>query len=397
MTLEQADKIADVILSAPEVYGSPPTMFPLATSFESGKYWSEGTVRNSAWLIGLPDLSDTPFARGVYSCRYGFRESYSSIISTWGYTDFGTGKWSGRYVTLDDIKMMAYVGIENYRAKILGHRWRFNEKGINTVNDTYAYRRGSIVRQDDGKRWVKCRDNNVTPIPGVTIDGWVGSKGTGTALDPIRWVPMTRRQAFKKPLVESVPLLDGVSVPLDKVTRFIKAATIVGQNDLVQLRNVWDYSSLGETISNVLNWEQLYPLNGEGRMVVYISEEDGLEKASDESVVAEKSIVWGTSNTLPIYEAWYKNPSGETISWSSFSPIHGAELQGQVGGMVTRHACAFRSSFIPLAEGRPYYVYIKREESRAGCWRRSDFPEDGYASGKLVVFRVKTDPLARRF
>lgn len=397
MTIEQADKIADVILSAPEVYGAPPTMFPPASGIKSGRVWGEGNVKNSAWLIGLPVPNEKPVGSGVYSCRYGFRESYSSIISTWGYTDFGTSGGSGRYVTFDDIKMMAYVGIENYRAKILGHRWRFNEKGINTVNDySNAYRRGSIVRQDDGKRWVKCRDKNVMPIPGVTIDGWVGRN------DPFYWVAMTRRQGFKKPLVEHIPLLAGVSVPLDKVTRFVKAATIVGQNDLVQLRNVWDQSSLGETHSNAFSLSSDYPLNGEGRMVVYISEVDGLDKERDESVVEEKSIVWVTSNTLPVYNAYYNTKSGEQRSWSSLSPIQSLkELSASIDmrdyGMWTNHVCAFRSDFIPLAEGRTYYVYIKREESRAGCFRRSDFPADGDAGGRLVVVRVKTDTLARRF
>lgn len=393
MTIEEADKIADVILSAPEVYDSPPTKFPAASGATSDlKAYGEATVPNAAWMLGLPTSYSSSPIKGVYSCKYGFQNGYESLIKTWDYTQTGHYDDGGRYVTFDDIKMMAYVGIENYRAKLHGHRWRFNEKGINTVNDTWAYQRGSIVRQDDGKRWIKCRSGNVIPIPGVTIDGWVGTKGDRTMF----WRPMTRRQAFKNPVAEYVPLIEGVDFPTEKVTRLVKAATIEGHNDLVQLRNVWDYADMNGKSSESIIVNTTSRLNYEGRMVVYVSELDGLDKKKYSNDIEEKSIVWVTSNTIPVYSVKYKAYDGGIEGYSSLEPINLNTYGSSLTWNSTSTARVFRSSFIPLAEGRQYHIYIKREDSRiyTSKFKSEDVNMKG---GNLVVVRVKTDAKAMNF
>lgn len=384
MTIEQADKIADVILSAPKVYDTPPTKFPAASGMTSDfRAYGEAGILNSAWLLGLSN---------VYCCKYGFQQGYETQIKTWDYTQIGQNLKEGRYVTFDDIRMMAYVGIENYRAKLHGHRWRFNEKGINTVNDTGSYQRGCIVRQDDGKRWVKCRSGNVIPIPGVTIDGWVGTKGDRTMF----WRPMTRRQAFKKPVAEHVPLLEGVDLPVENVTRLVKAATIEGKNDLVQLRNVWDYADMNGKKSESLITNGLSQLNYEGRMVVYVSEVDGLEKKKDIEDVKANSIVWVTSNTIPIYSVQYRGYNGAVEGYQSLSPITVNPSDRTILGKYTTIAKSFRSSFIPLAKGRLYYIYIQREDSRIYV-SKYNANNGNMKGGNLVVVRVQTDAKAMNF
>lgn len=394
MTLEQADKIADVILSAPTVYDAPPTKFPRASGITSDRFlYSETNITDCAWFCGLPNLEGVQ--DGVYSCTGGFNEGYEIPISEWKDTHLTTYGKGGRYATLDDIRMMAYVGIENYRAKAMGHRWRFNEKGVNTVNDSYGgYGRGSIVRQEDGKRWIKCRDNNIIPIPGVTIGRWVGRKGGTSSTDPLLWSPLIRRQAFKNPTAEHVPLYDSVNIPFDKTTRLIKAASLVGHNDLVQFRNVWDPVDMPEgTSSAAIFWNADRLLNYEGTMIVRISEVDGLEEENDKSVVEAKSSVWMTSSTIPIYTVTYRNGSGTNNRIYSQTPIQFDN--NSVLSRDTIHANACRSSFVPLKEGTTYYIYIDRIDSRA--YFNPNFYDKDMMGGNLVVVRVPTSTLAPKF
>ena len=375
MTLEQADKIADIILSAPKVFDSLPMQFPNASGItsESAAY-GEGNIDNSAWLKGLTYISQIGqlSGNGVYACKNGFQIGYERPIKDGDVTQLSVLHMpDGRYATLDDIKMMAYVGIENYRAKAMGHRWRFNEKGVNTVNDTYAYHRGSIVRQEDGKRWIKCREGNVTPIPGVTIDGWVGRKGgTHSSVDPLLWSAFTRRPAYRKPTAVNIPLLDGVSFPFEKVTRFVKAATIEGHNDLVQLRDVWDYADMTGKTSEAIYTNGNRILNYEGRLVVRISEVDELEKEATQEEIEANSMVWVTSQAIPIDVDYYISTADNRIDeHQSLTPTYASSYSTYVHkGSVTRWTRVFRSNFIPLAEGRTYYVYIEREDSRASTY-----------------------------
>lgn len=385
MTIEQADKIADVILSAPRVYETPPLFFPKACGVtKDGKAFSEGSYYSAAWLRGFYDFTDEGKGEndGVYSCSKGFGEGYEKIITDWAETP-ALG-WLGRYVTDDDIRMMAYVGIENYRAKILGHRWRFNEKGISNVNDTISYPRGCIVRQDDGKRWIHCRGGNVIPIPGVTIDGWVGSKGGTSSQDPLKWSAMTRRTAFKRPICEHLPLLQGVKLPFNKVTSLEKVAEIEGHNDLVQLRNVWDYPGSKTTDAMYISGNHNM-LNYEGQMTVYISDEDGLEDSSEDEPIGDRSAVWVSSNSIMLYYATLNKSNGEKEPMVSTMEY---TWNGKtITNTYSRPSVAFKSAFVPLEEGKTYYVYIERTDSRAATvvGKAADI-----TGADLVVVRIPT-------
>ncbi len=403
MTLEQADKIADIILSAPKVFDSLPMQFPSASGLTSERIaYGEDNVHNAAWMQGLTRLSQLGrlSGNGVYACKNGFQMGYEYPIEEADQTKLDViWRRLGRYATLDDIKMMAYVGIENYRAKAMGHRWRFNEKGVNTVNDTYAYHRGSVVRQEDGKRWIKCREGNVIPIPGVTIDGWVGRKGgTHSSVDPLLWSAFTRRPAYRKPNAVHIPLLDGVSFPFEKVTRLVKAATIEGHNDLVQLRNVWDPADMTGMYSAAIFTDNLRPLNYEGKLTVRISEVDGLEKSETKEEIEDRSIVWVTSKTINIYNYSYiRKPSNERFVHKSFTPLADMSTPTYVyEGKWTHIARVFRSNFIPLAEGRTYYIYIEREDSRAYT-TTNNYEARQTDGGNLVALRIPTDAIAPNF
>ena len=397
MTLEQADKIADIILSAPKVFDSLPMQFPSASGLTSERIaYGEDNIDNSAWLKGLTYLNQIGqlSGNGVYACKNGFQKGYERTIKDGDVTQLSRPLHmpDGRYATLDDIKMIAYVGIENYRAKAMGHRWRFNEKGVNTVNNTEAYHRGSIVRQEDGKRWIKCREWNLIPIPGVTIDGWVGRKAAGQLL----WSAFTRRPAYRKPNAVHIPLLDGISFPSEKVTRLVKAATIEGHNDLVQLRNVWDPADMSGRYSEAINPSPIRALNYEGKLTVRISEVNDLEKSETRKEIEDRSIVWVTSQTITIYNYSYiRKPSNERIVNKSFTPLAVSSTPTYVYERQWEQIeSVFRSNFIPLAEGRTYYIYIEREDSRVYPSSLLEKMKDG---GNLVALRIPTDAIAPNF
>lgn len=397
MTIEQADKIADIILSAPKVYDPAPNwyrgpQYP-PTEFQIGDKWvTRENIENSPWCIGhSKDQVGLP-SKQIYWCGNGFGPGYDKEVVDWDKTPVPD---TGRYVTLDDINMIYHVGMENYRAKILGHRWKYYERQFN--QSEFGYPRGYIVRQEDGKRWI-CGKPSVFPIPGIRLGIWGGARAP-------YWYPFTRRQSFGKPTSEHIPLESGINFPFEKVTRFIKVASITGHNDLVQLRNIWDFPDEYNRSSDAYYINPSRFLNSVGRMEVRISEYDNLEKEENQEVIESQSIVWAISNCVPIYmnvistgryAKDLENLQDSDVMYS-LTPENNINYVNQpyYAKYTVYNKSAYMSSFIPLKKGKTYHIYIGRKESHAALGSGQE-PEK-VKGGNLVVVRIPTKGIAPNF
>ena len=163
MTLEHADKIAERIIALPQLYESPEkTPYNFFTfSYGGSLPWNRNTHKTEF-------SAENIFSAGGYS-----KWPYSLTITDWEKTGYG----HARYITIDDLKMMAYVGIEYARAKLYGWRFRYGELG----EEPSTYPRGYIVRTNDGRRYVKRTPGGYAPP------------------NHLSWTPMQRMPGFQTP------------------------------------------------------------------------------------------------------------------------------------------------------------------------------------------------------
>ena len=162
MTLENAHKIADRLLGLPTLYDEPPSFTPpdtITTPFVShiSFPWANNEVRYS-------EEGTVKFYhdKAMYRPNGGFDDAYTGRITSWEYTTIANTDFSicQRYITLDDLRMMAYIGTEYAKAKLLG--WRYRCVPIGPYATTNGP--GSVVRNEDGQKCIMTSNNKLSPF-----------------------------------------------------------------------------------------------------------------------------------------------------------------------------------------------------------------------------------------
>lgn len=344
MTLEQADKIAELVRNAPHMYDSIPSLDEgiKPVLFDSSTYSAYPWISLGNHLGGLL-LSDVPRNPNVYLSRQGFSAAYSSIIKDWQATEIrGRTSFGQRYVTIDDIRMMAYLGLEYAKAKLDGWRYRFGYvEGLD--NESEFTPKGCIVRIENGQRFVHRSIGNVTAPP--------GSGGTySDLLDAYtHWTPMKRMPGFNLPTIGQFKLPDEYELPAEATSDIVLLGTIEGNDDMVKFgphQSNWSSGS-GRT---------LYEPNSivtEGGMEIIVATADSLsEDDLETSVVAYQqrmqryylvsTNIYDSNGKLK--EVW----TYDTIQ----QPSNGEKYS--VRTMVESN-----SGFVPLRKGIVYTVFAK--------------------------------------
>ena len=356
MTIEESDRYADIILSTPRMYDKYPDFFPSSYNAMVRGY-------HMPWSIGLFTASLGP---GVYNCSPGFMEQYEKQITEWKSTSISYGG-SPRYLTLEDLKMMLYVGTEYSRNKLYGYRYRFNERGINTYSRGQDYPHGCIVRDMNGHRWIhRTQTPNAIPPPGYTVGSFNGDSFGFNV-----WTPFTRRVGMYQIIPQLVPLIADVTFPTEPVTRCVRAATIEGNDDIVFLRDMIFPASGTKGSSNGMN-NTFSTLCAKGDIVVRISTYDNLNENTDG--LDEISIVFAQGRTRPVYIDY------DTNRLYSFEAMRGFRLSNN----AKNHS--YVGNWVPLKKGVTYHVYIERKES---CVFPTYYEDGGFLSILRMSIRGK--------
>lgn len=340
MTIAQADILADRIRNAPHLYDSLPTLSEGVNvpNHTLGRDYSEFYP----WFRNQMNL-----ASNVYGVKGGFAEkTYSGDITDWDATSVGqtASGMATRYVTIDDIRMMAYVGIEYARAKLGGWRIRYGELGESATR----YPSGSIVRLPDGMRYIhrKVKNENignVTPPPGIGYDYYYSLKF---------WTPMCRHSGFEVPQNGGFSLPDDFQFSTTSTSELIQIGTIDGNDDIVKFLPYQHKSSApGATVLSSLVEQGgfqiiLVPMDATTAEAPQINEE-----ALGDYLIAYQQHVY------PFYDYYFLKNGIYIYANTSTKQL---DYSGRAGVKVqARYMIDGNGGMIPLKRGRMYGVFAK--------------------------------------
>lgn len=128
MDKEATDKLVQILSDAPSIYDSPPTIQKGASAFQNS------TIGDN-----------------IYDCRKGFGREYGKPASK-----------GGRYMTLTDLRMMYYLGVEGGKQMLNGWKPFYDEQFCRSIG---GYPKGAIIRYPDGRKMVSRIENNLQPLP----------------------------------------------------------------------------------------------------------------------------------------------------------------------------------------------------------------------------------------
>lgn len=341
MTIEQADKIAEVVQNAPRMYDSIPSleegMKPFA--FNSSRYSAYPWISLANHLGGL-FLTDAPRNPNVYFSDQGFSAVYSSIIKDWqateirGYTGFGQ-----RYVTIDDIRMIPYLGIEYARAKLEGWRYRFGY--VQGLERESAYiPKGGIVRLENGLRFVHRTTGNITAPPGS------GGPYSDQYYAYKFWTPVKRLPGYEVPTNGEMGLPADFEMPAEPTSTIVKIGTLVGADDIVRFN---PYFQIGNTRG--LNESDSIVKSGGFEIVLTTSDSLTEESLENSFVVCQIRV----QNDYIVYEDIYDAKGKLTEKWHYFT------MQQPPKGVTysTRRLLESNCSMAPLKKDVTYNVFVK--------------------------------------
>jgi hypothetical protein len=350
MTIDQANVLADRIREAPQLYDTPPNLSvglsPTYTPNLSQQYpWISHVIYPRDLSLGFERRSN------IYYSPLGFsKRAYSSKITQWKETVLddvhGT---EPRFVTLDDIRMMAYLGLEYARAKLEGWRYRFGYLGPNEANDI---KRGNIVRTEDGQRYIKRYSNNSIPPPTVKY-----------------WIPMIRQSGFEVPSEGAWGLPEDYEESSSPVSDLLLIDSIEGADDIV---TILPYSKSSIVMSGgfciILSPETSLDENNLGNSFVVYQQRVQQFFSVWEYIIDSYGRVVGRRNIMDTAE----KPTGDVRYDTSY------KIDGQ--GMK-----------FALKKGVSYNVFVKFDNAMIGS-------ADKIGSRTLVSFlRTGTRTLAPRF
>ena len=140
--------MAKTLNDAPSIYSEPPVLKEGLSAFSNVK----------------SDFSESLYAA---ESEEGFDEAYEHPRS-W---DDGSGKPSGRYMNLTDIRMMYYLGTEYAKKRLIGMKPVWDRSFCQAIG---GYPNGAILRHPSGRKMVSRRSKNTDAMPDEykTTDGW---------------------------------------------------------------------------------------------------------------------------------------------------------------------------------------------------------------------------------
>lgn len=335
MTIAQANDFADRVKSLPKLYDTPPTLTEGMRfsyfSTQPGEYYP--WVKTSSYLMSGRYYGK---ADNLYDCRNGFSQAgYSKTITDWEATSTKTYQGTPRYITIDDLRMMAYVGIEYARAKLDGWRYRYGELG----EDASFFQKGCVVRLADGRRYVHRSGGNVTAPPGS------GGPSSDQYYSYKFWTPVMRMPGFGVPETGGFGYPEEFEMPSEAYTGILQLGTLEGNGDIVKFdveRTAASYAVGGDVYR---------PCIASGSMEVILSLASSL---SEDDV--EESLIPFQLNAYPIYYVWDNEKlrqKGEAPWRTENDPIRTSDtysVQAVMDGI---------GGYVPLKKGVTYNVFAK--------------------------------------
>lgn len=358
MTIEQADKIAEIVKNAPRMYDSIPSleegMKPVY--YNSSRYDAYPWISLSNSRGGLL-LTDAPQNANVYYSGYGFSNLYGSTIKDWKATEI-SGPYSGfgtRYVTIDDIRMIPYLGIEYARAKLEGWRYRFGYvQGLE--REAANIPKGCIVRIENGQRFVHRASGNITAPPGS------GGPYSNYLLAYLLWTPMRRLPGYEIPTNGELGLSADFEMPEEPTSTIVKIGTLVGADDIVRFN---PYFKIGDTRG--LNESDSIVKSGGFEIVLTTSDSLAEESLENSFVVCQIRV----QNDYIVYEDIYDANGKLKETWHYFT------MKQPPKGVEYRTRCLLESncSMAPLKKDVTYNVFVKFDNSilKDSTWNPNRF------------------------
>lgn len=376
MTLADADKIAERIIALPRLYDAP----SLTPDFQHVDIsYDEPYVNAYPWkrlFESTPSFKFLYTAVGDGSFFNGgsFSEkAYVGTITRWESTPTINNHPAARYVTLDDLKMMPYVGIEYARAKIL-YGWRFRTKAwaerypsvINSVETPYRKedrmwnfvpQRGSIVRAEDGRRYI-CRVQPITPDNAQAIANLNSMAVKYDDWDWRLWTPMHRMPGFQEPTTGYFTWGEAAYIPSEPISnRIYLLEWIEGNNDIL---NIAPHS--GSLDIGVLPEETMIRSGG---MEIRICP---MRDNGDDSFDENKSVVCYQQRVFPFYKVfqtkadYLANNSNYSYHkskfWEEFN-YNDEEKKDFEGRTRQVYEIDYVAGGVPLKKGVKYGVYAQ--------------------------------------
>lgn len=342
MTSENADVVANSLFRLPHMYDKMPQLaiwptIPPAANMRSIYAWANE-----------PPSWDRKPRSNVYVCRGGFSgEAYSGVISQWDKTlvPAGTSMPPARYVTIDDLRMMAYVGIEYARAKLYGWRYRFGDLG----EDGSIYPRGHIVRIANGKRYVHRVGEGTTIAPYESG----GPYGDNKQLSYSAWTPMQRMAGFGASEVGHMSLPIGFA-PSDELTsNFFELDSLEGKNDILRISPYYS-----KVAGAVIESGGDTPVVRKGSFSIVLATGEGEKNNID----YDTDIIVFQQTTRPLYRLF--NTIGDYYANTNF--VYAWE-KGDSKYSKTSYIRDTVSSMIPLKKGVVYRVFVKFANALIGA------------------------------
>ena len=346
MTIEQADEIAALVGNAPHMYDSIPSlekgMEPVA--FNSQRYSVYPWISLANSMGGLI-ISEMPKNPNVYYSDGGFSSTaYSSAITDWAATELQSsrGIFGQRYITIDDIRMMAYLGLEYAKAKLDGWRYRFGYvSGLD--REATDYPKGYIARLEDGSRFVHRSGGNVTAPPGS------GGKYSDQLYAYKYWTPMRRLPGCAIPTSGTFRLPDDYEVREEVTSEIVELGSIEGADDMVRFGPY--VSDLKTATARTLN-EPESIVTGGGFEIIVTTRSSLTEDDIEQNLVAYQQRV---QNYYVISEDIYDSNGKFREKWT-YDTIR-KPPQGE--RYTLRTMIESTSSFVPLRKGVVYNVFLK--------------------------------------
>lgn len=386
MTIEQADWLAEAVSKAPHIYDSIPSldegMKPRAG--DSYPYQTYPWVSLAKWMGGGLYSTDTPRNPNVYYSPYGFStKAYSSVIKDWKATEmeFEKGTWTfgKRYVTIDDIRMMAYLGLEYAKAKLDGWRYRYGfVSGLEFEAEDYL--RGYIARVNDGARYI----HRVLALFGAAPPG-SGGPYSDSDFAYRAWTPMRRLPGYDIPTQGTFTLPEDYELPAEATSQIVQLGTLEGNDDIVKFAPYQSKTRLPDVL-------YLYApdsLVTEGGFEIIVTTSDSL---SEEDV--ESSFVAYQQRVQKVYQISVKTydsrgrVNGSTSYETLQTPPKGADYK-------FLYLIDSNSSPVPLRKGVVYNVFAKFDS--AVMQQNKSNPELGlisyvrYGTRKVAPFMWQSD------
>lgn len=385
MTISKADRIAENLFRQPRMYDSPPKLAtqPIIPLSQFG-------LLNSYAFVNEPNQWGGAVAKpNMYVCRGGFSKAYAGTIDQWEKTK--VERYSSieypptRYVTIDDIRMMAYVGIEYARAKLYGWRYRYGELG----EDGSVYPRGYIVRTTSGQRFVHRIHEGYTTAP-YGEGKWDDRQGSYHA-----WAPMQRAAGFAESTSGDFVLPSDYSVPDEPTSDLVLLGEIEGDDDVISIapfRTGKSFGLLGskrpykvEQDDILENLPSCRVRSGGFSIFITNSTQVSATNITTKGVVAFQQVVHQVYKLYNSYED-YLTKQNYTIWWENEEDFWTRWYE--IFCMRDNAAC-----LVPLKKGVVYRVYAKFDEAEIYKLQPIEGDEEGRLEGDIPLCVYSRKPV----